>query len=124
MQGYRQSSFDPDAGAPTNKTKKGVWWKALLATLAYGVPLVWLWIQTDFPDSLGVQISAHGKAGVIESWYYSYLLLERHRPLDIITFFYMWTPVVWFIAWLTFKPLRKALRQLRKSKFSLYADQD
>jgi len=115
MDGYRQSSFDPDAGDRVAKQPKGRWWKILLATLAYLIPLFWLWERVNFPDSLGVQIAAHGRVGLLENWYYSYLLLGRHRFLDIVTFAYMWAPPVGYVGWLTIPSLKRA-------NFSLYSD--
>ena len=115
MSGYRESSFDPDSGPPINAARKASWWKTILFVLAYMIPLFWLWNRTDFPDSFGIHITAHGKVGLTESWYYSYLLLERHRILDVVTFIYMWVVIVGFVGWVAFK-------QLRKIKFSLYSD--
>jgi hypothetical protein len=116
MDGYRQDSFDLDAGESEVRQPKGRWWKVLLATLAYMIPLFVLWDRTNYPDSLGVQITAHGKAGFLENWYYSYLLLQRHRALDVLTFAYMWAPIVGYVGWLV-------LPKMRGTKFSLYDDQ-
>jgi len=96
--------------------KRRSWWKTIIFTLAYMVPLFWLWSRTDFPDSLGVHITAHGNAGLLENWFYSYLLLERHRVLDDLTFLYMWMPVAGLILYV-------ALPKLRGSRLSLYADE-
>jgi len=57
---------------------------------------------------LGIHIAAHGKTGLLENWYYSYLLLQPHHFLDVLTFIYMWAIVIGFVAWLGFKKLRKA----------------
>src|SRR6185437_7616763 len=89
MSGYRQDNFDLNAEEPQAQAPKGRWWKILLGSLAYFIPLFWLWNHIDFPDSLGIQITAHGKAGLLENWYYSYLLVERHRILDVFAFAYM-----------------------------------
>ncbi|HVH86190.1 MAG TPA: hypothetical protein VM912_05660, partial [Terriglobales bacterium] len=107
MSGYRQDSFDPDGEPPTNTARNGSWWKLILWSLGYMIPLFWLWNRADYPDSFGVQITAYGKAGLMESWYYSYLLLQRHHVLDVITFIYMWSVVVGSIAWIIFKQLQK-----------------
>lgn len=115
MGGYRQDNFDLDAEDPKVKPAKGSWWKVLLGTLAYMIPLFWLWNRTDYPDSLGVTITAHGKAGLLENWYYSYLLVERHRVMDDLTFLYMWAPILGLIAWF-------AAKRLRKVNFFLYSD--
>jgi hypothetical protein len=115
MSGYRQDNFDLSAEEPADRGKKGSWWKHLLGFVAYGIPLIWLWIRTDYPDSFGVQITAHGRVGGIERWFYSYLLLERHHILDVFTFVYMWVPIIGYIGWIAYP-------SLRKFKFSLYAD--
>ncbi|MEO6152867.1 MAG: hypothetical protein ABIT09_05085 [Croceibacterium sp.] len=90
----------------TDEPKKTSKWRLRKAlrvigvTLAYMLPLLWLWAKVDFPDSVGLDITAHGEGGLIESWWYSYLLLERHTMLDIVTFAYMWAGVVAIIAWI------------------------
>lgn len=113
MNGYRQSSFDPDAEPPTKTAQKGNWWKIILWSAGYMIPLIWMWSRTDYPDSFGVHITAHGRAGLAESWYYSYLLLKRHHVLDVITFVYMWSIVIGLIAWI-------ASKQLQKTKLPFY----
>jgi hypothetical protein len=117
MSGYREDEFDPNAGETTDTAKRGSWWKTLLVTLGYMIPLLWLWNRTDFPDSLGIHITAHGKAGLLENWYYSYLLVERHHILDDVAFAYMWAPIVGLVGWF-------AARKLRRMKFSIYADDE
>lgn len=116
MAGYRE---EPDVfGEPPRDTGMAAWKKASLTiavVLGYMIPLFVLWTNTDYPDSLGVHITAHGKAGLIENWYYSYLLLERHHALDDLAFAYMWAPVVGFLGWL-------AVKQLRTMKVSIYSD--
>jgi len=115
MAGYREEPeiFGEEPKMTPAKWRK--WFLTLCGTVAYMVPLVIFWTKCDYPDSLGVQITAHGKAGVFEKWWYSYLLIERHRPLDVITFAYMWIPIAGFAGWLAFK-------QLRTANFSLYSD--
>lgn len=105
MDGYRQASSDPNP-APAN-------WKIVLWSIGYMIPLFWMWSVTDFPDSFGVQVD-RGRAGVVEDWYYSYLLLQRHHVLDVVTFIYMWSVVAGFVAFV-------GLRLARKSNFSLYS---
>lgn len=100
MDGYID---DTEGYRPVDKPARTNWWKTILFSLAYMIPLFWLWSSTDFPDSLGVHITAHGKAGLVEDWYYSYLLLQRHHVLDIITFIYMWSIIVGFVCWIVFK---------------------
>jgi hypothetical protein len=84
--------------------REPVGWRKILAlvlcVLAYMTPLFWMWSVTGYPDSFGVHITAHGRAGLIESWGYSYLLLNRHYVLDLLLFAYMWTPAVPVLAWL------------------------
>jgi len=79
-------------------------WRRLLLTVAivipYMLPMFWMWQRTGYPDSLGVHIAARGKAGVFESWWYSYLLVERGNAWDIILFGYMWLPIIAFVGWL------------------------
>ena len=116
--GYRQDDgFDPDAGEVADTSNRWPWWKTVGVVLVYMIPLFWLWSRTDFPDSLGVHITAHGKAGLIENWYYSYLLVERHHPLDDVAFLYMWGPIAGFIGWFAF-------RKLRGMNFSFYDDDE
>jgi hypothetical protein len=91
---------DEQGYQPVDKPARVRWWKILLAAVAYMIPLFWLWARAGFPDSMGVHIAAHGKVGLLEDWYYSYLLLERHTPLDIVTFLYMWGIVSGYVAWL------------------------
>ena len=85
--------------------------KTIVVVLLYLIPLFWLWSRTGYPDNLGVHITAHGKAGLLENWWYSYLLLERHQLWDIVTFAYMWTAVAAIIGWVIW-----ALMQDRKAK--------
>ena len=73
--------------------------KVFAIVVPYMIPLFSLWNKTGFPDDLGVHIAAHGKAGVIESWWYSYLLIEMHRFWDVVTFIYMWAAVAGFLIW-------------------------
>lgn len=116
MSGYRE---EPELfGDPPQETGMAGWKKALLTiavVLGYMIPLFVLWTKTGYPDSLGVHITAHGKAGLIENWYYSYLLVERHRALDDVAFAYMWAPIAGFIGWFAFK-------RLRTMNFSLYSN--
>jgi hypothetical protein len=89
--------------------------------IAYMVPLLALWSITDFPDSFGIHIAAHGKAGLLENWYYSYLLIGRHQILDLLTFLWMWMPLAAILILVgQFAP--PMLRKLRGTKFSLYSD--
>ena len=76
----------------------------LLPTLiAYFVPLFYLWNKVDYPESLGLGSFDNGRAGVFESWWYSYKLLGRHHVWDLILFVYMWLgPALigtWFVRW-------------------------
>jgi hypothetical protein len=112
MDGYLD---DTKGYQPVDKAGRRSWWKTILWTLAYMIPLFLLWSSTDFPDGLGVHIAAHGEAGLLENWYYSYLLIQRHHALDVLTFLYMWAPIVGIAGWFAF-------RKLRHMKFSLYSD--
>ena len=79
------------------------WRKTLLTlggTCAYMAVLFWLWSASGRPKSFGISITAHGRVGLFENWYYSYLLLGRPGLADYATFLYMWAPVVGFVAWL------------------------
>jgi hypothetical protein len=99
---------DKEGYQPVDKAARSSWWKTILFSIAYMIPLFWLWNSTDFPDSLGIHITAHGKTGLLENWYYSYLLLQRHRLIDVVTFIYMWAIVVGFLVWLGFRRFGKA----------------
>jgi hypothetical protein len=109
------------ADSDPGQKPKGGWrgnLKIIVGTVAYMIPLFWLWSRDDYPDSLGIHITAHGKAGVIENWWYSYLLIERRHVLDIVLFLYMWAPllaVIGYFAW-------PALRKLTAGNFSIHAD--
>lgn len=101
MSGYRE---EPDVFGDPPKDTGMVWWKKALLTIGciivYMIPLIMLWTKSDYPDSLGVRITAMGKAGMIEHWWYSYLLVERHHPVDLVTFVYMWMPVAAYAGWI------------------------
>jgi hypothetical protein len=88
----------------------------ILFMVLYFVPLFILQSLTDFPNSFGVHEMSHGRGRALEDWFYSYLLLQRHQVLDVITFAYMWAPIVGFIAWLV-------VPRLRKMNFSLYSNE-
>lgn len=80
------------------------WWKMALLGTAYMIPLILLWDRTDYPNSLGVHIAAHDrKIELLEKWYYSYLLLERHHLIDVAMFFYMWLPFIGILVWSVWK---------------------
>ena len=113
MAGYREDNFDLDAGEPKAPKPKGRW-KWVVGTLAYMALVFWFWSMTDFPDSFGVQ-ECRGRGCIFEDWYHSYLLIERHRLLDIATFLVMWVPIVGYIAYF-------ALPKLKRANFSLYSD--
>jgi hypothetical protein len=106
MSSNQPNNLDPDQKRSTAKSGKIRWWQTLLFTVAYFIPLFYLWARIDFPASLGVHITAHGTTGLLENWYYSYLLLQRHRPLDLISFCYMWVIVIGPIGWLLSKRFR------------------
>jgi hypothetical protein len=106
---------DEQGYQPVDKPAQRSWWKTMLAVGAYMIPLFWLFSLTGFPESFGVP-RCHGRGCEIEDWYQSYLFLERHQPLDIVTFLYMWAPVAWFIGWFAF-------RKFRGTKLSFYADE-
>ena len=99
MAGYRQDNFDLDVQEPIDEETRRSRWKAALVAAVYMTPLIFLWIWTDFPESFGVQDRGYGWGRALEEWYYSYLLLQRHRPLDLVTFFYMWGGVAAVVAW-------------------------
>jgi hypothetical protein len=99
---------------PRIAEKKSRWrevWPVLLISLGYMIPLFRLWSQTGVPDDLGVHITAHGKTGLLENWWYSYLLLQRHRLWDVGTFLCMWAAVVAVMGWIV-----RAIWQDRKTK--------
>jgi hypothetical protein len=85
---------------PEKKSRWRETWSVIVTVIAYMIPLIWLWEQTGYPDEFGIHVTAHGKAGLLENWWYSDLLLERHRIVDIVTFAYMWAAVVGIVAWL------------------------
>ena len=112
MDGYRQDSFDPNAGERAVTPSKGRW-KIIVGSLAYFGLLFWLKELTGFPDSFGVHETCTGKGCIFDDWYYSYVFMERHRPLDVVTFLYMWAPLAALIAWFL-------LPRFRRANFSIY----
>jgi hypothetical protein len=100
-----------EAGANKKQSRWRDTLKVMFVVLLYMVPLFWMWGRTGFPDDLGVHITAHGKAGLLESWWYSYLLLERHRPWDLVTFAYMWAAAAGILGWVAW-----VIMQNRKAK--------
>ena len=58
--------------------------------LAYMAPLMWLWTMDSYPEGFGVHLAGSGRAIFVGKYWYSYLLAERHHPLDLIIFAYMW----------------------------------
>lgn len=102
MAGYREDNFDLDAQEPMDEEARRFRWRSFLITAAYMVPLIGLWVLIDFPDGLGVHPINNGYVWfrVGEYYYCSYLLLERHHALDIVTFIYMWAPVIAGAVWL------------------------
>ena len=96
--------------APGAEKPKRIWRQNLLligGTLGYMILLFCLWGETGRPESFGIRITAHGKAGLLENWYYSYLLLDRPDFWDILTFLYMWAPVAAGLMWLGRSLLRR-----------------
>jgi hypothetical protein len=108
MSGYREDSFDPNAGEPEVQQPNGLRWKSLVGTLAYIGALFWLKNLTGYPDSFGVHETCTGKGCIFDDWYYSYLFMERHRPLDVLVFVYMWAPLAALIAWFVLPRFRGA----------------
>jgi len=97
-----------DQPETATESKPGFWrtnGPILFGAIGYMIPFFWLLGKTDFPDSFGIHITAHGKVGLFENWYYSYLLLQRHQPWDVILFLYMWAAVVGCVGWLVWKTL-------------------
>lgn len=93
---------------------KGKWRQTLLmivGIIGYMIPLFWLWSSIDWPKGFGITITAHGKAGLIENWYYSYLLLRRPSLIDDFTFLYMWIPVAGFVGWFGWSLYRKRMKR-------------
>lgn len=100
--------------------KRGNWRQRLLiigTTLTYMVPLFWLWGASNFPDGFGVVIREHGKVGLLEEWWYSYLLLNRPNALNLATFAYMWLPIFGLIGWLIHKQFTG-----KSMRFSIFAE--
>lgn len=98
------------------QAKQSTWRKNLIvigSSVLYMIPLFWMWSSADYPDSFGVTITAHGKAGLFENWWYSYVLPQRPDPLDWTLFFYMWAPIVGFLGWAICVTLRERGVKLR-----------
>ena len=75
----------------------------LLGALAYLTPFLILESNLNYPDCFGVHLSHNGRAAVLEEWWYSYLLIQRHRFWDIVLFLYMWGPLLGLIGWQIWK---------------------
>jgi len=95
---------DPAPGSGGEGPKQPYPWRKTLltvgGTIAYLIPLFWLWHDTGWPESFGIRITDHGRAGLIENWYYSYLFLTGPNFIDLVAFLYMWAPVAGFLIWL------------------------
>ena len=98
-------------------------WRQRLTILAvvgpYMLILFWLWVGADYPDSFGVTVTAHGAAGLLENWWYSYLLLKRPDALDVGLFCYMWAPLVGLLGWVTYVAIRAC-----SMKFKIFNDEE
>lgn len=92
------SDKDQETTAKPSRWRQAL--KTIFFAVLYMVPLLWLWNKTDYPRSFGIHITAHGKAGLLENWWYSYLLLKRHHLWDIAAFAYMWAAVAAIVGWL------------------------
>lgn len=100
-------AIDPMAD-PAPRPRRSQWVQALRMiafVLAYLLPLFWLWHRTGWPERFGVTVD-HGRIGLYENWYYSYHLLQGQSVLDLVTFLYMWAPVVGYLAWLALRTHR------------------
>lgn len=93
--------------------------KIIAAVAVYMVPFFWMKEAVNYPDSFGVHITAHGKAGAIEAWWYSYLLLERPNVRDLALFAYMWVPIVGSLALFTWKAIGA-----RRGSFRIFANSE
>lgn len=109
MSGYRNKT--EIYGDDDDPVQRSAWLKRALVVCGYGALLLWLWIETDYPDSFGLDLGS-GKGAVLENWYYSYLLLQRHTLFDVATFVTMWAPVAGLILWLV---LPSAFRRAKNS---------
>jgi hypothetical protein len=78
------------------------------AVLAWGVGIAALSVLAKYPGSFGMRFGS-GRAGLIETFLYSYLLVERHHWWDIALIAWMWGPLLGLAAW--------AMRGLRFSLF-------
>jgi len=102
-----------DAAGQEPAKATGKWHKNLAVigiTIAYMIPLFWLWTETGWPEKFGIRIVAYGKAGLFENWYYSYLLLRRPSLINDFTFGYMWAPILGFAGWLAWVLFRQITR--------------
>ena len=104
----------PVEDIPPKKSKAWGNVKIVVGVVAYMLPLFWLWRLIGFPEASSIHITAHGRAGLIENWWYSYLLIQRHRPLDVLCFAYMWAGII-----VLFYPLARDLWRSRHSKTSV-----
>jgi hypothetical protein len=76
--------------------------KIALIVGVYFLPLFLLWTAAGYPDDYRLETKAHGAAAIIENWWYSYLLLKHPNAVGLLTFFYMWMPVVSALVWLIY----------------------
>jgi hypothetical protein len=103
MSGYREDNFDlgedPEARAARSRRS---WIRFLLVLPWAGVSFL-LMDQDGYPDSFGIHYhSTTGKGMVVEQFYDSHVLVQRHHLLDIITFAWMWAPLVGAIGWVVY----------------------
>ena len=85
----------PVKSAGPAKRRSGLNFLEVAATLAWVLILRWLFNATHYRDELRAHVS--GKPGIIDGLWHSPALLHE-GSLQILLFFWLWVPLVLFIA--------------------------
>jgi hypothetical protein len=107
MSGYREDNFDLDEEPEAKAIKSRRGWIIFLLVLLWVGPSFWLMDQDGYPESFGIHYhSMSGRGQTAEQFYYSYVLLQRHHVLDVITFAWMWAPLIGTVIWVVYSLIR------------------
>lgn len=107
MTGYREDNFDLTEEPEARAAKSRRAWIIFLFALLWAGPSFLLMDQDGYPESFGIHYhSTSGRGQTFEDFYYSYVLLQRHHLLDVITFVWMWAPLVGILVWVVYAQIR------------------
>jgi hypothetical protein len=103
MSGYREDNFDLGEEPEVRAAKSRRGWIVFLFALVWIGPSILLMDQDGYPDSFGIHYhSRTGRGQTFEQFVDSYVLLQRHHVLDVITFAWIWAPLVGAIGWVVY----------------------